>query len=417
MASLKFLIRKGKGNSNKDGTALIFLRYTHRGRVTLFSTKKKIHKDYWDETGQKAKRAYKGFSILNIYLSKFRQQVEDVVNKALYQGIDPTINFVKKNYTKENGLDKQTAFVNFESFCTQHIEESKKTKKPPTIRSYNDFIHVLDLYKKSRKLRVLEYEDFNLEWYYDFMQFYIEERGASNNTFGKHIKTLKSFLNESTRKGHNKHFDFRDKEFKVYKEEVHHIYLDEFELREMLDLDFSNNIKRQTIRDLFVVACYTGVRFGDFKQISQKNILNDRLRIKTQKTGSFVVVPLHPIVKQIVERYKGKLPNAYCNNVINAELKHIGKLAGIDEQIVQVRTHGLKRKETLYKKYELISSHCARRSFATNLFKQGFPAINIMKITGHKTQKSFMRYIKVTGDEVANLLEQHWASINNHKTL
>ena len=410
MPSFKFLIRKRKDCLNKDGTTIIFIRYTHRGRVTFFSTRKKIQPDYWDETGQKAKRSYKGFSTLNIYLSKYCQQFEDIVNKALLQGIDPTVNYVRKNYLDQNGLNKQIPFVNFERFCRQHIQESSKTKKAPTIRSYNDFIHVLSLYKKSRGLKSLEYEDFTLQWYYDFMQFYIEERGASNNTFGKQIKTLKSFLNDSVRKGYNKHLHFKDKEFKVYKEDVHHIYLNEFELKTMLDLDFSDNRKRQTVRDLFIVACYTGVRFGDFKQISQKNIVNNRLQIKTQKTGSYVVVPLHPIVNQIIQRYDGKLPNTYCNNVINAELKLIGKAAGIDQRIIKVRTHGIKRKETIYRKYELISTHCARRSFATNLFKQGFPTINIMKITGHKSEKSFMRYIKVTEDEVASMLEQHWAS-------
>ena len=70
------------------------------------------------------------------------------------------------------------------------------------------------------------------------------------------------------------------------------------------------------------------------------------------------------------------------------------------------------RKEESFLKWELLSTHCARRSFATNLFKQGFPAISIMKITGHKSEKTFMRYIKVTEDEIANMLEDHWQTIS-----
>lgn len=132
------------------------------------------------------------------------------------------------------------------------------------------------------------------------------------------------------------------------------------------------------------------------------------MRIKIQKTGQHVVIPFHPIVKSIIEKYDGKLPKAYNNSTINSELKHIAKQAEFNSTIIQVRTHGTKRKETIYEKWQLVSSHCARRSFATNLFKQGFPAISIMKITGHKSEKTFMRYIKVTEDEVATMLEQHW---------
>ena len=76
----------------------------------------------------------------------------------------------------------------------------------------------------------MQWEDFTMDWYYDFMEFYIEERGANNNTFGKMIKTLKSFLNAATQQGYNSNLQFRDKRFKVYQEEVMHIYLNERDL-------------------------------------------------------------------------------------------------------------------------------------------------------------------------------------------
>jgi len=414
MATFKFIIRKNKSAINKDGTSILFLRYTHKGKTAYFTTKKSVPIVSWDQQGQRIKKTYNGHSTLNMYLSKFRQQIENIVNKALFDGIEPTTNFVRNVYdSKYNDKEKQKKqemYLSFEQFSAQFIEESKRTKKPSTIRSYTDFINVLDLYKKSRRKRKLAWESFNMDWYYDFMDFYVYERGANNNTFGKMIKTLKTFLNAATDQGCNSNMEFRNKRFKVYQEEVSNIYLNEDEIQRLLRLDLSMNLKRQAIRDLFVIGCYTGLRFGDFKQINEKNISSDRLKIKTQKTGKYVVIPLHPIVKEIMTRYDGQLPRSYCNNVINNELKAIGQLAGFYENIIQVRTHGTERKEITYKKWQLISTHCARRSFATNLFKQGFPAISIMKITGHKSDKTFMRYIKVTEDEVASLLEDHWKS-------
>lgn len=409
MATLKYIIRKNKSAVNKDGSTIIFLRYSH-GKSTYFSTKKRIPVEMWNQQTQQVKRSYKGFSTLNIYLSKFRQKIEDIVNKALIEDVDPTLDYVRSKYDLNGNDAKQkiNESLSFEKFTEIFMEESKRIKKQSTIRGYVDFLRILNVYKKSRRIRVLNWSSFTMDWYYDFMDFYINERGANNNTFGKMIKTLKTFLNAATQQGYNSILDFKDKRFKVYQEEVSHIYLNEEEIKRILDLDLSNNIKRKTIRDLFVVACYTGLRFSDFKQINEKNISNGRLKIKTQKTGKYVVIPFHPIVKKIISSYGEVIPKSYCNPVINRELKKIGKLAGFFENIIQVRTHGIIRKETKYKKWQLISTHCARRSFATNLFKQGFPTINIMKITGHKSEKTFMRYIKITEDEVAGMLENHW---------
>jgi len=270
--------------------------------------------------------------------------------------------------------------------------------------NYND----LAIYRKSRKLKQLEWETFNMDWYYDFWEFYIEERGVSNNTFGKVIKTLKTFLNAATDQDYNHNLAFRDKRFKVYQEDVTHIYLNEIEIQNLLDLKLTSDTRQKAIRDLFVVGCYTGLRFSDFKQLNEKNIVGGRLRIKTQKTGKYVVIPLHPKVQKIIQEYQGALPRSYSGQLINRELKILGQLAGFTSEIVKVKSSGLKRKETIHKKWELLSTHCARRSFATNLFKQGFPAISIMKITGHKSEKTFMKYIKVTEDETASMLEKHW---------
>lgn len=421
MASFKYIIRTNKGSVNKDGTTIIFLRYTNRGKTAYFTTRKRIPIDAWNHEMQQVKRSFQGFSTVNMFLTKFKRDFEDIVNRALYDSIDPTPQLVRNSYELilqgKQGKHQKVDSKTFELFVDDFIEESKRTKKKATIRGYEDFVRILSIYKKSRRIKKLIWESFDMDWYYDFMDFYIDERGASNNTFGKMIKTLKTFLNAATEQGFNTCLAFKDKRFKVYQEEVSHIYLNEDEIQKLLDLDLSNNVKSQTIRDLFVVACYTGLRFSDFKQINDKNIIDGRLRIKTEKTGKFVVIPFHPIVKTIIDSYNGSMPRSYCNMVINRELKKIGKLAGFHDKIVKIRTHGLKRKENIFEKWQLLSTHCARRSFATNLFKQGFPAISIMKITGHKSEKTFMRYIKITEDEVASMLEDHWSEKLNEQHL
>ena len=413
MATLKYIIRKNQKSLNKDGTTLLFLRYTHRGSTAYFSTSKSIPVHIWNHDGQRIKSSFRGHSTLNIYLSKFRQRLEDIINRALFEGIEPTPNYVRRHYDDENNTGKgkqkkQRKVLTFDQFVQEFIYESKQIKAKSTIRTYTDVLNILSLYCKRRRLRKLDWFDFTVDWYYDFMSFYIEERGASNNSFGKMIKTLKTFLNAATEQGYNQNLQYKDKRFKVLVEEVSNIYLNEDEIKLLLDLNLDSDINLKTIRDLFVIGCYTGLRFSDYKQLNEQNISSSSIKIKTQKTGQYVVIPLHPIVRQILNSYENRLPSPYCNQMMNRGLKEIGKLAEINETIIQVRTHGVNRIEKTYHKYELISTHCARRSFATNLFKQGFPAINIMKITGHRTEKAFMRYIKITEEEVADMLSKHW---------
>jgi integrase len=119
------------------------------------------------------------------------------------------------------------------------------------------------------------------------------------------------------------------------------------------------------------------------------------------------------MVSEIMEKYKDKydnsLPPSISNQKMNGYLKEIGKKAGLLERINITKYRGAQRITETFYKYDLISTHTARRSFATNLYLSDFPAISIMKITGHRTEKAFMKYIKVTQEQNADKLEQHWS--------
>ena len=111
-------------------------------------------------------------------------------------------------------------------------------------------------------------------------------------------------------------------------------------------------------------------------------------------------------MRNIIKRYNG-FPKGKANQHLNREIKHIAKAAGIKGSIVLTRTQGGKKVSTTYQKWELVTTHTARRSFATNLYKAGIPAINIMKITGHRNVGTFMKYIKIDAEENAELLSKH----------
>ena len=406
MATVKFILSKSH-HQRKVGSnsSMVMLRYTHDKHSVLFYTHKNIEDNHWDKINQCSKKCFPSHISFNLYLRSFKQKVEDIVNHCLINGQNPSTTLVKQLY-----IEQQNSVVNssisFFDYCNQFIEQCKKHKASSTIKSYKTVINKLRQYQHYCG-KPLHWDSFNLNFYYDFLHFYTSVQGFHTNGFGRVIKILKIILNDSLDNNIHQNTSFKNKKFKVLKEEVNNIYLSEDELQKIIDLDLSFNPTIQRVRDSFIIACYTGLRFSDMSKINGENIKGDTLRIKTQKTGQWITIPLLKPVRDILLSYRlssNGFPKVCCSDTSNKYLKQIGKLAGLNDIVVKIRTKGKTRVEQRLPKYQLITTHTARRSFATNLFKKGVPSRVIMLITGHKTEQSFNSYIKINSDENAELL-------------
>jgi integrase len=240
----------------------------------------------------------------------------------------------------------------------------------------------------------------------------------STNTIGKHIQTIKLVLNEATEKGYNTNLAFKSKRFTSLHEATESIYLTADELVEIEQLDLSQDKRLDKVRDLFLIGCYTGLRYSDFSMLRPEHIKADFIEINQAKTGGWVVIPVHSTVKKILKKYNGGLPQAISNQKTNEFLKEIGKkVPSLKAKASKGLTKGGVKVHQSFEKWELITSHTARRSFATNEYLAGTPAITIMAITGHKSEKTFLGYIKLTPNEHAKLLELHWQKRSNLKAM
>ena len=162
------------------------------------------------------------------------------------------------------------------------------------------------------------------------------------------------------------------------------------------------------VRDIFILACYTGVRIQDYHKLNRFNQIENgtMLRVHTEKTDVTVIIPLHPEAKRIINKYDGQ-PKMISHAKFNEYIKIVCRVARVDELVSVTRTTGGKKKTTILPKYKLVASHCARRSFATNAYKAGVPTLAIMAITGHKTERVFLNYVRVSKEEHAKLISQH----------
>jgi len=284
-----------------------------------------------------------------------------------------------------------------------------KTGRPVSykmVREYERTYYYLQGYSKKHK-KTLDFKNIDLDFYYSFTE-YLQGLNLATNTIGKKVQTLKIFLNAATDRGINEYSHYKSPRFTAISEESESIYLDQTDLTKLFELDLSENTKLEKVRDLFIVGCWTGVRFSDISQITPGAIKDGFISIKQSKTGGKVVIPVHCMVEAVLEKYDGELPNVISNQKFNEYLKDIAELAKLNDDVHKSITKGGVKRSTAYKKWELVTTHTGRRSFATNNYLMGVPSITIMAITGHKTESSFLKYIKVTPKEHANKIREIW---------
>lgn len=396
---------------NSKSETLIYLFYHYQYTRFKYSTRETINPKYWNFNNQRVKesRNFPSYPEFNTRLDNLENGINNAFRKLLNDGIQPNNDLLKKGleFQLDNKVLKQHKLTLFE-FIDDFINESENIKQSSTISVYKTTLKHLKDYTESKNKNV-NFDSINLTFYSSFTKYLSQDLEMSINSIGKYIKTIKTFLNEATERGFNENLEFRKSKFKTISEETDAIYLTADELKIIEEKDFSQKPNLERVRDLFLLGCYTGLRFSDFSQISQENIIESKsiIQIRTQKTKEKVSIPIHPIVKRILVKYENSIPKAFTNQIMNKYLKDIVEICEIDTPTeITTSKSGLVQKSTV-PKHKLVTTHTARRSFATNLYLADIPSISIMKITGHKTEKSFLRYIKVTQEQNADKLLTH----------
>lgn len=404
----RFLLRDPKSNS----PTLINCHIRFDNERIVISVGEKVLPSEWNAEKQRAinSKKYPHNTDLNLWLDKVDNEIKSIFRSYNIEKLSPSTDSIRNKINERLFKKVVTRVPNLFTFIDLYIEECRKIKNPTTVRTYVTTYRHLKAFSKLNQIGV-DYDSINLEFYNNFLDYLMHEAKLSQNTIGKHIQVFKTLLNEATDRGYNKKLEFRGRKFKRPNEQVDSIYLNKEELESLLALDLSNQKKYERVRDLFIIGCYTGLRYSDFTKIRPENIKTylgaTYINIITQKTKTKVVIPLSPIVLTILNKYDGFIPKPMCNQKMNEYLKKIGEMAGIDKNIQITKTKAGKRSKVVVPKYKLIKTHTCRKSFASNAFLAGVPTLSIMKITGHTTEAQFLKYVRVSEEENASNLINH----------
>lgn len=244
--------------------------------------------------------------------------------------------------------------------------------------------------------RQIKADQLSVELLHDFL-LHLRSKGMKPRSAKNVVSITCFFLRKMQREGYK--IDPSFTELRITTEPPPPIYLTTSEIEKLSIIPLNEALSR--VRDVFVVMCYTGLRWSDACRLDNCNLEDNTITCLTKKTTTHVVIPIHSSVRIIIERWSG-LPQPQCSlQYFNVAIKEICRLANITELAnVDDYTNGKKR-QVSKPKHQLISSHTARRSFATNAYLAGIPPARIMLMTGHSTEDAFFRYICINKKENA----------------
>lgn len=291
--------------------------------------------------------------------------------------------------------------VYFTSFARESLEKKSRRKSEHYAAVYDAIIKHIDAFSVEFDCDIYT-NSITAEFLDDFI-IYLEDQGLRHNTIVGYIQKIQTLVRRAAM--YNYAVDNTYNEIDLETEPTNAVFLSMNEITRIYYYKFVNQDKRmakERIRDLFVLGCLTALRYSDYSTLTADN-LQDRYIVKrTKKTNVDVKVPAHDYVLEIFAKYHGCIPCKLCIQYFNKYLKVIMKEIGLTDKITYSFTKGGRLQTVTKEKWQLISSHTARRSAATNMYLTGrMKTLEIMRLTGHRTEQNFFRYIRLTNDDTA----------------
>ncbi|MEX2591587.1 MAG: site-specific integrase [Anditalea sp.] len=349
--------------------------------------------------------------------NKVRKLEESYRSKGIAYSVEMLVEKIKES--KQQLTKKEDPSNLIYDFIDRYIQEHELTRVKGSLVVYKSLKKHLKNYQAKTRTKI-RFDKIDYNFMQSFQNHLIgwEEvhettgtvKSLNNITIAKQLSTLKTFLGYARRQGIKVNDGYKD--FSIKKDKLEVIALTQAELDRLFNFNLSSNKRLDQVRDLFCFSCVTGFRFSDLQQLRREHIKEMEIRLTIKKTKEPSIVPLNSYSKAILKKYKNlasPIP-IISNQKFNKYVKELCKLAEIDDPIEIIRYKGATKQSTMYKKYEIISAHTGRKTFATLSLEKGIPAETVMKITGHADYKSFQRYVKVTEERKRNEMQKAWGA-------
>lgn len=428
-----------KHSIDPESEALVYATLMYKGERIKLSTGQKALIKAWNSKTQRAQidahyiteRQNRANKKLNKFLDQLSEkankswEVTQTTNNPNYQTFEYFKYLLKLNIeklnkgVKEEQEQAQRTPLQFFKECLNNLtnqfngkdEFIKQGTKTSYLTIYNRLEEFIKFYQLNDSFFIFD-KTFEVK----FKNWGYTQKKYSLNTISLSIRVIKVWLRQAEDQGL-----ITDNSYKRYKTttaKTDNVFLTMSEIEAIYSLNIDQLKQEGKIlgkqieitKDLFVISCLTALRYSDWDKLNSAlwDISNKQMKILTTKTKQPVNIHLHPIVIEIYQKYRGKFPLPHSLQTSIKHIQKLGELAGIENEILIIENKAGKTESRKYKKYQLLSAHTGRRSFATNLYLKGVLPLQIMEYTGHKSEDNFFKYINLKREantDVAKIID------------
>jgi integrase len=419
-----------KGDAQNGKNLAIRMRISYAGTTIDFPTGHNVDSVFWNAEKQCA---------IDGFVGKGNQTTTDI-NRT----VDEYRSIANELFARYELLEKRVpTVVEIKDLFNDMVGRSKINLPGPS----ESFFNVFDMFTKTLGLQnqwtsgtfakfktikehLLEFDN-KLDFYaitdgkmQDFIQFLLHKKGMRNTTVLKNYSFVRWFLRWSATKGYyngDVHTAFKPKLKGTDGNSKEIIFLTPEEIKLLQNHVFKpNESYLEQIRDVFLFTCFCGLRYSDVAKLTRDDVKNGFIQIVTQKTVDGIRIELNKHSQTILEKYKNvEFPNnkalpVISNQKMNDYLKVLGQVCELNEPQRIVYFKGNIRHEEVYPKWQLLTTHCGRRTFVVNALRLGIPAEVIIRWTGHSDYKAMKPYVKIV-DELKEQEMSKFDSMFEHK--
>ena len=374
MDKIKYrLVYNRKKQLNKQGTALVQVEALLNQRKVYFRTNLYLKPEHWNSRNAQVDNHPQAHD-LNSMLFEFVLHLQAIELSLWKRGIPVTLSLLKDAIKKDKPVN-----VTFPVFARIYVQESDR--KRSTKENLMTTITVLQEFRPG-----LDFKDITYTFLKEF-EVHLKEKGNSVNTIAKHLRQLRTLVNEAINQGYIPSDAYPFRKYKIKQEKGRKEFLTPDELKRLENLDVDKKLRH--VLDAFLFCCYTGLRYSDFCQLTPENIIRVNgkrwLYFKSVKTDVEIRLPLHLLFEgkalAVLERYD-----------IVTDFAKIGPNSEANKYLVQLAALARIRKHITY--------HTARHTCATLLVHQGVPITTVQKLLGHTSVRTTEVYSEVLSNTI-----------------
>lgn len=362
-----------KKQLNKQGTALVQVEALLNQRKIYFKTNIYLKPEHWDKRTSQV-IVHPQADDLNSMLFEFVLHLQGIELALWKRGVPATLSLLKDAMKKNRPVN-----VTFPAFAKEYVTHSDRRES--TKENLYTTITVLQEFRPG-----LDFKDITYSFLKEF-EVYLREKGNGINTVAKHLRQLRTLVNEAINQGyiHADAYPFR--KFKIKQEKGRHEFLTPDELKKLENLEVSDR-KLRHVLDAFLFCCYVGLRYSDFCQLTPANFIRVNgkrwLHFKSIKTGIELRLPLHLLFEgkalAILDRYD---ITEFANLGSNSETN---KVLAVITGMARIKKH--------------VTYHTARHTCATLLIHQGVPITTVQRLLGHTSVKTTEIYSEILSSTI-----------------